>query len=31
MAIMLAYSTSGITSGKEVFRELKMLAILKML
>ena len=31
MAIFLVYSTSGITSGKKVFRELKMAAILKIL
>ena len=31
MAIFLVYSTSGITSDKEVFRELKMAAILKIL
>ena len=31
MAIILAYSTSGITSGKKVCRELKMAAILKIL
>ena len=29
MAIFLVYSTSGITSGKKVFCELKMAAILK--
>ena len=29
MAIFLVYSTSGITSGKKVCRELKMAAILK--
>ena len=29
MAIFLVYSTSGITSGKNVYRELKMAAILK--
>ena len=29
MAIFLVYSTSGITSGKKVRRELKMAAILK--
>ena len=31
MAIFLVYSTSGITSGEEVYRELKMAAILKIL
>ena len=31
MAIILAYSTSGITSGKKKFVELKMAAILKIL
>ena len=31
MAILLAYSTSGITSGKKVCCELKMAAILKMM
>ena len=31
MAIFLVYSTSGITSGKKVRRELKMAAILKIL
>ena len=31
MAIFLVYSTSGITSGKTVCRELKMAAILKIL
>ena len=31
MAIFLVYSTSGITSGKKVCRELKMEAILKIL
>ena len=31
MAIFLVYSTSGITSGKKVCRELKMAAILKIL
>ena len=31
MAIFLAYSTSSITSGKKVCRELKMAAILKIL
>ena len=31
MAIFLVYSTSGITSGKKVCRELKMGAILKIL
>ena len=31
MAIFLVYSTSGITSDKEVCRELKMAAILKIL
>ena len=31
MAIFLVYSTSGITSGKKVFHELKMAAILKIL
>ena len=31
MAIFLVYSTSGITSGKKVCRELKMAAILKFL
>ena len=31
MAIFLVYSPSGITSGKKVFRELKMAAILKIL
>ena len=31
MAIFLVYSTSGITSGKKVCRELKIAAILKML
>ena len=31
MAIFLVYSTSGITSGKKVCRELKMVAILKIL
>ena len=31
MAIFLVYSTSGITSGKQVCRELKMAAILKIL
>ena len=31
MAIFLVYSTSGITSGKIVCRELKMAAILKIL
>ena len=30
-AIFLVYSTSGITSGKKVCRELKMAAILKIL
>ena len=30
-AIFLVYSTSGITSGKKVCRELKMVAILKIL
>ena len=29
MAIFLVYSTSGITSGKKISRELKMAAILK--
>ena len=29
IAIFLVYSTSGITSGKKVFRALKMAAILK--
>ena len=29
MAIFLVYSTSGITSGKKIRRELKMAAILK--
>ena len=31
MAIFMVYSTSGITSGKKVYRELKMEAILKIL
>ena len=31
MAIFLVYSTSGITCGKKVCRELKMAAILKIL
>ena len=31
MAIFLVYSSSGITSGKKVCRELKMAAILKIL
>ena len=31
MAIFLVYSTSGITSGKKICRELKMAAILKIL
>ena len=31
IAIFLVYSTSGITSGKKVCRELKMAAILKIL
>ena len=31
MAIFLVYSTSGISSGKKVCRELKMAAILKIL
>ena len=31
MAVTLVYSTSGITSGKKVCRELKMAAILKIL
>ena len=31
MAIFLVYSTSGITSGEKVCRELKMVAILKIL
>ena len=31
IAIFLVYSTSGITSGKKVYRELKMAAILKIL
>ena len=31
MAIFLVYSLSGITSGKKVCRELKMVAILKIL
>ena len=31
MAIFLVYSTSGITSGKKVCRELKIAAILKIL
>ena len=31
MAMFLVYPTSGITSGKEVCRELKMAAILKIL
>ena len=31
MAIFLVYSTSGITSGKKVCRELKMAATLKIL
>ena len=31
MAIFLIYSTSGITSGEKVCRELKMAAILKIL
>ena len=31
MAIFLVYSTSGITSGNKVCRELKMAAILKIL
>ena len=31
MAIFLVYSTSGLTSGKKVCRELKMAAILKIL
>ena len=31
MAILLVYSTSRITSGKKVCRELKMAAILKIL
>ena len=31
MAIFLVHSTSGITSGKKVCRELKMAAILKIL
>ena len=30
MAIFLAYSNSGVTSGKKIRRELKMAAILKM-
>ena len=30
MAIIVAYSTSGVTSGKKFRRELKMAAILKM-
>ena len=30
MAIFVAYSTSGVTSGKKFRRELKMAAILKM-
>ena len=31
MAIFLAHSTSGITPGKKVFRELKMAAIMNIL
>ena len=31
MAICLVYSPSGITSGKKVYRDLKMAAILKIL
>ena len=31
MVILLVYSTSGITSGKRVFRDLKMAVILKIL
>ena len=31
MAIFMVYSTSGITSGKKVSRQLKMAAILKIL
>ena len=31
VAIFLVYSTSGITSGKKVYRKLKMAAILKIL
>ena len=31
MAIFLVYSTSGVTSGEKVFRELKMVTILKIL
>ena len=31
MAIFMVYSTSGVTSGKKVCRELKMAAILKIL
>ena len=31
MAIFLVYSTSGITSGKKDYRELKIVAILKIL
>ena len=31
MAILLAYSTPGITSFKKVYRDLKMAAILKIL
>ena len=30
MAIIVAYSNSGITSGKKILRNLKMAAILKM-
>ena len=30
MAIFIAYSTSGVTSGKKISRDLKMAAILKM-
>ena len=30
MVIFVAYSTSGVTSGKKFRRELKMVAILKM-
>ena len=30
LAIFVAYSTSGVTSGKKIRRELKMAAILKM-
>ena len=30
MAVFVAYSTSGVTSGKKIRRELKMAAVLKM-